>query len=341
MKKNKFTIFYSWQSYIGGYANRNYIRKKIISGSYADEVEITLLEDSRGTTGAPDIPNEILTKIAQSDIFICDVTPVHTLEVADGRQRALPNPNVMFELGFAVCSLGWERVICICNEEYGSIETLPFDISTHRIIKYRKKDGERNSQRSLSLDTTLSDIISKYDDIIAKGNEYNYKKHDIDIFRKMMSFVSEKDFINSIKDFRSSGRFFLWYEKCWDFIQYFQDYPENRFISTSLNDSFSKLVGALDELKSLTCRICSPYNPKNWEYEDPDKDYTLEQMKDILMTQEYRKRKISYPADDTEENIRKYYKQIDEDETNISKISDNVLKAYSSFRDAIKHELVI
>ena len=56
----------------------------------------------------------------------------------------IPNPNVMFELGFAVRSLGWDRVICICNEEYGDVETQPFDISKHRIITYRKKMVKRN-----------------------------------------------------------------------------------------------------------------------------------------------------------------------------------------------------
>ena len=29
MKDNKFYVFYSWQSYIGGFSNREYIRDKI------------------------------------------------------------------------------------------------------------------------------------------------------------------------------------------------------------------------------------------------------------------------------------------------------------------------
>ena len=106
-------------------------------------VEIELLEDARGITGAPDIPDAILTKIIKSDIFICDITSVYTLDIKGNKKRANPNPNVMFELGFAVRSLGWDRVICICNEEYGDVETQPFDISKHRIITYRKKDGEK------------------------------------------------------------------------------------------------------------------------------------------------------------------------------------------------------
>ena len=43
----------------------------------------------------------------------------------------------------------------------------------------------------------------------------SYKKHDIESFKQMMSFASEEEFVNSITDFRSTGRFFHWYEKCW------------------------------------------------------------------------------------------------------------------------------
>lgn len=341
MKDNTFSVFYSWQSYIGGYANRGYIRDKIHSAFKELQVKIELLEDSRGSTGAPDIPDTILTKIAKSDIFICDITPVYTINTKDDRQRALPNPNVMFELGFAVHSLGWERIICICNEEYGNIENQPFDISKHRIITYRKKDGEKKPCKSLSLTYPLADIITNYNNIVAKRNEFDYKKHDIDIFSKMMSLASEKEFINSIIDFRSSGRFFRWYEKCWDYIQYFQDFPQNKFINSRLNNKFAELAKALDDLKSLTCRICRAYNTKYWEYEDPEIEYSKEQLRNILMSQEYRKREIAYPDNDASENIRKYYDQIDKDEKDIITYSNNVLKAYSNFRHSVKQELVI
>lgn len=60
----------------------------------------------------------------------------------------------------------------------------------------------------MCLTKLLSDIIFNYNDIVAKENEFDYKRHDIEIFEKMMSFVSEEEFINSITDFRSSGRFF-------------------------------------------------------------------------------------------------------------------------------------
>ena len=156
-----------------------------------------------------------------------------------------------------------------------------------------------------------------------------------------MSFASEEDFINGITDFRSSGRFFRWYEKCWDYIQYFQDYPQNRFVNTNLNDSYMKLTIALDELKSLTCQICSAYNTQYWNYEEPERAYTQEQLKEIWMSQEYRKRKIPYLDNDTPENIRKYYDANNKDERDIVEYSNNVLKAYSAFIDSVKRELVI
>ncbi|WP_286335424.1 hypothetical protein [Bacteroides caecimuris] len=89
-----FNIFYSWQSSIGGNANRGYIRDKIKSALSTLEVQYTILEDSRGTTGAPDIPNEILTQIAQSDLFVCDVTPVYIYIIDDNTKKGIPNPNV-------------------------------------------------------------------------------------------------------------------------------------------------------------------------------------------------------------------------------------------------------
>lgn len=341
MIDKKFAVFYSWQSYIGGYANKGYIKDKILSAFKDLNIKIELLEDSRGITGAPDIPDAILTKITKSDIFICDITPAYILDIKEDKKRALPNPNVMFELGFAVRSLGWERVICVCNEEYGDVEIQPFDISKHRIITYRKKDGEKKSIKSLSLVQFLNDIVSNYNNIVVKRNKFDNRKHDIEIFYKMMSFASEKEFINSITDFRSSGRFFCWYEKCWDYIQYFQDYPQNRFISTNLNDSFMILATALDELKSLTSQICCAYNTQYWSYEEPGNEYTQEQLKEIWMSQEYRKREIQYPDNDTSENLRKYYDAVDKDEKNIVEYSNNVLKAYKTFRDDIKRELII
>lgn len=66
-----------------------------------------------------------------------------------------------------------------------------FVLSKHRIITYRKKEGEKKSAKSLSLIRFSNDIISNYENIVAQRNKFDYWKHDIEIFYKMMSFVSE------------------------------------------------------------------------------------------------------------------------------------------------------
>jgi len=48
----------------------------------------------------------------------------------------MPNPNVVFELGYAVQRLGWERVICVANTHFGAIEALPFDVRQRRVKGY-------------------------------------------------------------------------------------------------------------------------------------------------------------------------------------------------------------
>jgi len=52
-----FNILYSWQSYIGGHANRSYIRQKL--NNYIESKEasciITVDEDSRGASDISDI----------------------------------------------------------------------------------------------------------------------------------------------------------------------------------------------------------------------------------------------------------------------------------------------
>ena len=50
-----------------------------------------------------------------------------------------------------------------------------------------------------------------------------------------------------------------------------------------------KLAIALDRLTSLTCQICRAYNTKYWKYEEPENEYSQEQLKEIWMSQEYRK----------------------------------------------------
>ena len=132
MMDKKCTIFYSWQSDIK--VSRNFIsdcldklRKKI-----KDIVLCDIDRDTQGLAGAPDIGDSIYEKIDSADIFIADVTIINR----DYAGRKTPNPNVMIELGYAIKSLGWDRIILLYDKDFGEVEELPFDISHRRITSF-------------------------------------------------------------------------------------------------------------------------------------------------------------------------------------------------------------
>lgn len=338
-----FNIFYSWQSYVGGYANRSYIREKIIryAKTKVDTLNIIIGEDSRGVPGASDIPENILKKIATCDVFICDITPVIEITTSEGNIRGIPNPNVMFELGFAVRHLGWDRIICILNSEYGNVEYLPFDIAKHKIVTYKKKDGERNAENSLDLSYSLNDIIDHYGDIISKANEFDYINHDKKIFEKLMSLRSEKEFINSIQNFKGSYRFSRWDQNGWDHFQFFHDYPENTFINSVLNDKLLDLSKSISQLHSDIAGFIFTTNDHNWEFEDPEKVYSKEESEQIQQTQLFGMRKLQYPDRGTDEEIRAYYDKSEVEIRSIISACENVIGKYHDFRTAIKRILII
>src|SRR6266852_4668683 len=131
----KRTVFYSWQSDLPKGTNYTFIEtclnKAIKELQGAAKLDPALDRDTAGLAGSPDIAATILDKINNCHVFVGDVSIIH-----GGPPRAAPNPNVLFELGYAVKRLGWDRVICVANEHFGKVESLPFDVRQRRVTKY-------------------------------------------------------------------------------------------------------------------------------------------------------------------------------------------------------------
>lgn len=150
----KIKVFYSWQSDLPDYTNRSAIRKALraaaseVEDSLSNlEVSIELDEATRNIPGSPNIPASILEKIEDSDIFIADVSTINP-DAHCGRK--IPNPNVVFELGYAVAHLGWNRVIMLVNSEHGDMSELPFDFDRHRASAYKlTEQSEKNDKKAL------------------------------------------------------------------------------------------------------------------------------------------------------------------------------------------------
>ena len=138
-----FKIFYSWQSDLPGRKTRNFIRRciddAIAFAGASETIEAIRDEATKDTTGSPNIVTTLFSKIDDCDLFIADVSLCFTgdeKKEQDGKEmiKHSPNPNVLLELGYAAKTLGWERVICLCNTDFGS--DYPFDIAQNRRTPY-------------------------------------------------------------------------------------------------------------------------------------------------------------------------------------------------------------
>ncbi|MEO8395866.1 MAG: TIR domain-containing protein [Chloroflexota bacterium] len=169
----KINIFYSWQSDNPQNTNREFIEEAIrlaieqITTDKEITIEAVLDRDTQNTPGSPAITDTILQKIDRCGIFLSDVTLVSPKNAP----RPTPNPNVLIELGYAVAKVGWDRIICVMNEEYGGPSKLPFDLQGRRWpIRYRlsanddaaKKENEKDRLEQnieLAVRTVLSSGI--------------------------------------------------------------------------------------------------------------------------------------------------------------------------------------
>jgi hypothetical protein len=131
-------VFYSWQSDLPNGTNRTLIESalkdaaKEIGDDESTDIEPVIDRDTQGVSGAPNIATAIFQKIDSADIFVADVSIIGRV-----KKRAIPNPNVLIELGYALKSLGHERIILVFNTAFGKIEKLPFDLRMHRTLTYQ------------------------------------------------------------------------------------------------------------------------------------------------------------------------------------------------------------
>ncbi|MGA3842235.1 hypothetical protein ACI2U9_01605 [Ralstonia nicotianae] len=151
------TVFYSWQSQLPNNTNRGFINDSLeraikdLNSSLKLEARVGLDSDTSNTPGSPDVINTILQKIDSADIFVADISLMTWNQ---------PNCNVMFELGYAMKSLGDKKIIMLFNETYGKTKDLPFDLGFKRQLIYRCAETDENkADMRRSLATRLRNAI--------------------------------------------------------------------------------------------------------------------------------------------------------------------------------------
>lgn len=172
-----FTLFYSWQSDISNKLNRSFILEVLEKASKEFSIDdrysldTVIDRDTFGIPGSPSIVEAITAKIAKSDVFVCDVSIINSL--SNGRQ--VPNPNVLFELGYASAILGWERIILVQNSAFGGPDKLPFDLRGRRVIQYFLDENLEN--KSIEKEKLKAQLVANFHMALEYySSEYNVKE---------------------------------------------------------------------------------------------------------------------------------------------------------------------
>jgi hypothetical protein len=158
------TVFWSWQSDLPRETTRDFIEQAIEAAisvasdglhiSPSDRPEID--EGVKGSPGMAEIAATLFGKIATATLFIADVTPLYRMPTG----KALPNPNVSTELGYAAHALKWANLLAVMNTAGGwKVEDLPFDLK-HRsgTITYELPEGAPDDVRKMVRTALVQDL---------------------------------------------------------------------------------------------------------------------------------------------------------------------------------------
>lgn len=172
-------IFYSWQSDTSKTTGKNLIARALgdaiealnanatVDAADRDDEEIAVLDqDTAGVPGSPPIVETIFGKIDRAAAFVSDLTYVS--ERADGRRS--PNPNVLFEHGWAWKSLSWRAVVSVMNTAHGhpNRHPLPFDLQHSKgPIFFDCPDDATVAQRQVARAGLAKALVPRLKDILS------------------------------------------------------------------------------------------------------------------------------------------------------------------------------
>lgn len=346
-----FRIFYSWQSDLDKKKNNFFIKdateKAIKKLNRDDKVEfdISLDRDTKYVSGSPNIVETILNKIDICDIFICDLTIINKKIINKlFKNKFTPNPNVLIELGYAVKTLGWERVICIVNTAYCEIEDLPFDIKLNRISTYKLKNisNKKSIEDELVnlLKAAINQIINNYPQILENLSKNDKLMHDKNLVNKIDSICSQNNLFDSI-NFAVNNMSINTYHRNFqkNLIEFSRQFSNN-FINKEIQSAFVELIKIIDNLDTFCAGHFFSNEPKyNQEilYYLNNKVPIPPGIKLSMEQSQY----YSYPKEPRDDDWEKYNARFHKKQGELVDLVNNVEEAYKEYRLTVKKNLYI
>ena len=156
-------VFWSWQNDFSPKCCRHFIRDALETAvtnageelGLEDAERPELDHDTKDTPGMAEITATILRKISHSAVFVADLTPIG--KTTEG--KALPNPNVLIELGWALKVIGGDRLIAVVNTAEGwNPDDLPFDIRHRRALTYELSETATKNERKKIKERLIQDL---------------------------------------------------------------------------------------------------------------------------------------------------------------------------------------
>ncbi|WP_457811455.1 hypothetical protein [Sinorhizobium meliloti] len=248
-------VFNCWQSDLSADTHRNAIRNALRKAAKAIQkklsgTKIVIDEALRSSSGAPNIAVNVREKIEKADIVVADITTITPIEA----ERPCPNPNVTFELGLGVATVGWARTVLLFNGSPQKGE-VPFDFAQNRVSSFtmtNKSDQPGRAALEKLVERALRDIIEQ--DPKRPAQERGLSRHEIEHQRdvQMVRWLMEHLHVAAVSEMISMLPKRVLHRHLW-FYEHFRGLA----VSTSFHVYDDRLAEAVEALRNAWERAFS------------------------------------------------------------------------------------
>ena len=254
-------IFWSWQADSDSSVNRSFIQACLekaarnLSRQSMDVVAFAVERDTKGVGGSPSITDTILAKIRTADVFVWDATLVYR------KPKPAPNPNVLFELGYALAALGDGRLVGVMNaKRVPNPSDLPFDLRHRRWpIRYHLRErgllgmkwpswgSKLSSRRARARDALVSDLENAIRAALLEPKRGAFQSDVNYVAARNLWGQLDSSWVRNWHEYRGNYPQYEDKETLSKFSAYwrFAELPENAYEHQGLRDAHEGLVQAI------------------------------------------------------------------------------------------------